>query len=107
EQVPVAAGRQESAKVPAAGRKPAAARRPGRTLVPVVMVDAADGELVSDDPAVPVPAGVRTLAGLFAWLGSGLPLGVARVHQDGKTWDAAVCLSAAAVALVKLPAKLP
>jgi hypothetical protein len=107
EQVPVAAGRQESAKVPAAGRKSAAGRRPGRTLVPVVMVDAADGELVSDDAAVPVPAGVRTLAGLFAWLGSGLPLGVARVHQDGKTWDAAVCLSAAAVALVKLPAKLP
>jgi hypothetical protein len=61
---------------------------------------------VVDTDQVPAPAGA-TLADLFAWLGSGLPLGVARMHSDDRDADGTVCLSAAACEVLKLPAKLP
>jgi hypothetical protein len=100
------ARRQESA-APARRRRPAASAAPARELVPVLLVDADGGELVHDVPGLPGLDGAKTLAALFAWLGSGLPLGVDKLHKDARAWDPVVILSAAAAELVKLPAKMP
>jgi hypothetical protein len=96
-----AARRQASA--PAKRRRPAA---PARELVSVVLVDVDGKELVHDVPELPAIGG-KTLADLFAWIGSGIPLGVPRLHKDGRAWDPVVILTPAACALVKLPATMP
>lgn len=91
-------------------RRPAAARaaRPARPeLVAAVAVDADDtGRLVVDVERLGAPESA-TADALFAWLGTVPPLGVARVHDDGEDRDGTVCLSAAACAVLKIPAKLP
>ncbi|GLW73648.1 hypothetical protein Kpho02_59470 [Kitasatospora phosalacinea] len=57
-------------------------------------------------PGAPVPAGPK-LADWFAWLGTGLPLRVERAHPQGRGGDGAVCLTAAALKQLGLPATLP
>jgi hypothetical protein len=107
------ASHQESAKVPttrrpaAGGRPQVRAARPQVERVAAVAVDVVDGVLVVDVDSVPAPGGAATLAGLFGWIGAGLPLGVERAHRDGRDTDGTVCLSAAACSALKLPAKLP
>ncbi|MGX4731437.1 hypothetical protein [Kitasatospora griseola] len=88
------------------GPVPSAASAAGR-WVPVVTLDAApDGGWVLDVPQVPAPAGAK-LGDWFAWLGTGLPLRVERAHPQGRGGDGAVCLTAAAVRQLGLPATLP
>ncbi len=73
----------------------------------MVALDAAeDGGWVLDVPGFPVPAGPK-LADWFAWLGTGLPLRVERAHPLGRGGDGAVCLTAAALKQLGLPATLP
>ncbi|MGW4809480.1 hypothetical protein [Kitasatospora sp. NPDC004272] len=87
---------------PTAAAAPAASR-----WVPVVALDAAeDGSWVLDVPGFPVPAGPK-LGDWFAWLGTGLPLRVERAHPQGRGGDGAVCLTAAALKQLGLPAALP
>ncbi|OKI95058.1 helix-turn-helix domain-containing protein [Kitasatospora sp. CB01950] len=82
--------------VPAAGR-----------WAPVVALDAdPDGGWVLDVPGFPAPAGPK-LTDWFAWLGTGLPLRVERAHPQGRGGDGAVCLTAAALGQLGLPATLP
>ncbi|WP_404870736.1 helix-turn-helix domain-containing protein (plasmid) [Kitasatospora griseola] len=91
------------AAAPAAGP---AAPTPGR-WVPVVALDAdPDGGWVLDVPGFPAPAGPK-LGDWFAWLGTGLPLRVERAHPQGRGGDGAVCLTAAALKQLGLPATLP
>ncbi|WP_199550269.1 hypothetical protein [Streptomyces sp. N35] len=59
-----------------------------------------------DIPEIPAPAGAK-LADFFAWLGTGLPLRVERVHQAGRHGDGILCLSAAAAVALGLPVELP
>jgi hypothetical protein len=91
-------------------RRPASPRavRPARPeLLPALAVDADDaGRLVLDVDHVPAPESA-TADALFAWLGTVPPIGVARVHEDAPDRDGTVCLSAAACAALKIPAKLP
>ena len=102
------------APAPARTRTTATPRRAARTrttaeapgLVAAVAVDIEDGRLVADTDAVPAPEGA-TLADLFAWVGSGLPLGVERLHRDGRRANGTVCLSAAACALLEIPETMP
>ncbi|MFB7484836.1 hypothetical protein ACFUEM_38700 [Streptomyces anulatus] len=77
-----------------------------RPAVAAVAVDVVADELVLDVDDVAAPEG-SGLADLFAWIGSGLPVRVERAHPDGRGGDGMVCLSAAALAAVKLPAKMP
>ncbi|MFD8596014.1 helix-turn-helix domain-containing protein [Kitasatospora sp. NPDC059646] len=87
---------------PASGAGPTAGR-----WVPVVALDAVDGGgWVLDVPGFPAPAGTK-LADWFAWLGTGLPLRVERAHPLGRGGDGAVCLTAAALKQLGLPAALP
>jgi hypothetical protein len=88
----------------AARTRTTAPERPA--LVAAVAVDIEGGRVVADADAVTAPAG-DTLADLFAWIGSGLPVGVPRLHQDDRDADGTVCLSAAVCAAWKIPAKLP
>ncbi|MEU3495307.1 helix-turn-helix transcriptional regulator [Kitasatospora cineracea] len=86
---------------------PAAAAPAAGRWVPVVALDAAkDGAWVLDVPGFPVPAGPK-LGDWFAWLGTGLPLRVERAHPQGRGGDGAVCLTAAALGQLGLPAALP
>ncbi|MFD4659817.1 hypothetical protein ACFWP2_29790 [Kitasatospora sp. NPDC058444] len=74
---------------------------------PVVALDAApDGTWVLDIPQVPAPAGPK-LGDWFAWLGTGLPLRIERAHPSGRAGDGTVCLTAAALKQLGLPAALP
>ncbi|GAA2753004.1 helix-turn-helix transcriptional regulator [Kitasatospora cinereorecta] len=74
---------------------------------PAVALDAApDGGWVLDVPQIPAPAGTR-LGDWFAWLGTGLPLRVERAHASGRGGDGMVCLTAAALKQLGLPATLP
>lgn len=97
---------------PSTSRRPssprAAAHRPGPELVAAVAVDVVDdaGHLVLDVDGIGAPE-KRTLDALFAWIGTGLPVGVEKQHKDGRRTDGALCLSAAACAALKLPANLP
>ncbi|MDX2683685.1 hypothetical protein [Streptomyces soliscabiei] len=111
----VHADTREGAAAPARTRTTATPRRAARTrttaegpgLVAAVAVDADDaGRLVADTDQVPAPAG-DSLADLFAWLASRLPLGVERLHQDGRRADGTVCLSAAACEALGIPAAVP
>ncbi|MGE7439781.1 helix-turn-helix domain-containing protein [Kitasatospora sp. NPDC001175] len=106
------------------GQRPAAPRTPNRSATarpagqavttsaaarwwPVVALDVAeDGGWVLDVPQVPAPAGPK-LADWFAWLGTGLPLRVERAHPLGRGGDGTVCLTAAALKQLGLPAALP
>ncbi|PJN21095.1 transcriptional regulator [Kitasatospora sp. CB02891] len=90
----------------ATGPAPAVVPAVGR-WVPVVALDATpDGGWVLDVPGFPAPAGPK-LGDWFAWLGTGLPLRVERAHPSGRGGDGAVCLTAAALKSLGLPAALP
>ncbi|MFJ8444357.1 helix-turn-helix domain-containing protein [Kitasatospora griseola] len=98
---------------PAAPRSASSASSAGAVVsaagrwVPVVALDAAeDGSWALDVPGFPAPAGSR-LTDWFAWLGTGLPLRVERAHPQGRGGDGAVCLTAAALKQLGLPAALP
>ncbi|MEU8516340.1 hypothetical protein AB0C76_32875 [Kitasatospora sp. NPDC048722] len=104
------APRREPAKAPA--RRPVTkTTRPTRTApaktAAAVAVDVVDGEWTVDTD-MPAPTGKLTWDALLAWIGAGLPmLGVDRLHRDGTDADGTVCLTAAAAAALKIPAKLP
>lgn len=96
--------RRSTSRRPAA---PRAARPASPELVAAVAVDVDDaGRLVVDVDGIGSPESV-TADALFGWLGTVPPIGVARVHEDAPDRDGTVCLSAAALAALKLPAKLP
>lgn len=96
--------------------RPAAPRPSGPTAAPsaaaarwwpAVALDVADGGgWVLDVPQIPAPAGTK-LPDWFAWLGTGLPLRVERAHPAGRGGDGMVCLTAAALKQLGLPATLP
>ncbi|MFJ9448368.1 helix-turn-helix domain-containing protein [Kitasatospora sp. NPDC101235] len=103
------------------GQRPAAARAsrpsparpaPATTTAaarwwPAVALDVADGGgWVLDVPQIPAPAGTK-LGDWFAWLGTGLPLRVERAHPAGRGGDGMVCLTAASLTQLGLPAALP
>ena len=93
----------------AAGQPPRpSGERPRRTSAhqPALAIDAADGTWAIDLPDVPGPAGPKA-ADCMAWLGTGLPLQVERIHPDGRDVDGFVCLSAAAMKVFGLPADFP
>ncbi|WP_198045380.1 hypothetical protein [Kitasatospora mediocidica] len=73
---------------------------------PAVALDIADGGWALDVPQIPAPAGTK-LGDWFAWLGTGLPLRVERAHPAGRGGDGMVCLTAAALGQLGLPATLP
>lgn len=83
---------------------PSSAASPSRWSA--VALDHADDGWVLDVAQVPAPAGPK-LADWFAWLGTGLPLRVDRLHTAGRAGDGMVCLSAAALKALALPANLP
>ncbi|MEE1931466.1 hypothetical protein V1J52_25440 [Streptomyces sp. TRM 70351] len=86
------------------GPAPSAAAAASRW--PAVALDAGEDGWLVDVGQVPVPAGPK-LTDWMAWLGTGLPLRVDRVHPAGKGGDGVVCLSAAALKALALPAALP
>lgn len=89
---------------PSGTAAPAAA--PTASRWPAVALDHTDDGWALDVPQVPAPAGPK-LADWFAWLGTGLPLRVDRLHTAGRAGDGMVCLSAAALHALALPAALP
>jgi hypothetical protein len=102
-----------------APRRPAPTPRPGRSASaptaaatavprrwPAVALDVGPDGWTLDIEQVPPPAG-KKLTDWFAWLGTGLPLRVDRVHDAGRNGDGSVCLSAAALKMLGLPAVLP
>ncbi|MFJ9427982.1 hypothetical protein [Streptomyces sp. NPDC101249] len=97
------ARKSSTSRRPAAPRAVRAARP---ELLAAVAVDADDaGRLVLDVAGGSLES--PTVDGLFAWLGTVPAIGVARVHEDAPDRDGTVCLSAAACAALKIPAKLP
>ncbi|MER0476861.1 hypothetical protein ABR737_00570 [Streptomyces sp. Edi2] len=105
-------------RTPSAPRRPAVSPRSSRSSTPtttaatapsrwpaVALDTDADGWNLDIDQ-VPPPAGGK-LTDWFAWLGTGLPLRVERIHDAGRNGDGIVCLSAAAVKKLGLPAALP
>ncbi|MCZ4124973.1 helix-turn-helix domain-containing protein [Streptomyces sp. H39-S7] len=108
---PAAPGRRpataRTASRPAAPRPTATADQAAARWWPAVALDvAADGSWLLDVPQVPAPAGNK-LGDWFAWLGTGLPLRVERAHASGRGGDGMVCLTAAALKQLGLPAVLP
>ncbi|MFG3053614.1 multiprotein-bridging factor 1 family protein [Kitasatospora sp. NPDC048239] len=106
---PAPSAKTRPATTPAAARL--AAPRPASPAAarwwPAVALDAApDGGWVLDVPQIPAPAGPK-LGDWFAWLGTGLPLRVERAHPMGRGGDGMVCLTAAALGQLGLPATLP
>ncbi|MFD2623863.1 hypothetical protein, partial [Streptomyces chumphonensis] len=89
-----------------AGPAPSSTAAAAPSRWPAVALDAAESGWRVDVGQVPVPAGPK-LADWFAWLGTGLPLRVDRIHPAGKGGDGVVCLSAAALKALALPAALP
>ncbi|MFE1476534.1 hypothetical protein ACFW6N_22130 [Streptomyces cyaneofuscatus] len=87
------------------GRSTAPAANPPRRW-PAVALDHGTEGWELDVPQVPRPAGTK-LTDWFAWLGTGLPLRIDRVHEAGRTGDGMVCLSAAALKALGLPASFP
>ncbi|MFF7993446.1 helix-turn-helix domain-containing protein [Kitasatospora xanthocidica] len=107
---PASAARPRSATARTAAC-PAATRPAGPSAAPrwwpAVALDVAEGgDWVLDVPQVPAPAGTK-LGDWFAWLGTGLPLRVERAHPAGRGGDGMVCLTAAALKQLGLPATLP
>ncbi|WP_328911657.1 MULTISPECIES: helix-turn-helix domain-containing protein [unclassified Streptomyces] len=90
---------------PAAPR-PAATAAAARWWSAVALDVAEGGGWVLDVPQIPAPAGPK-LGDWFAWLGTGLPLRVERAHPAGRGGDGMVCLTAAALKQLGLPAMLP
>ncbi|MCX4826747.1 hypothetical protein OG883_44705 [Streptomyces sp. NBC_01142] len=87
------------------GRSAPPAVNPPRRWPAVALDHGAEGwEL--DVAQVPRPAGTK-LTDWFAWLGTGLPLRIDRVHDAGRTGDGMVCLSATALKALGLPASFP
>ncbi|MFE7528548.1 hypothetical protein ACFU7Y_22925 [Kitasatospora sp. NPDC057542] len=109
---PASAGSRPATSRTAA--RPAAARPAGPAATaaaarwwPAVALDVADGGgWVLDVPQIPASAGIK-LGDWFAWLGTGLPLRVERAHPAGRGGDGMVCLTAAALKQLGLPAALP
>ncbi|MFE6056873.1 multiprotein-bridging factor 1 family protein [Kitasatospora sp. NPDC056446] len=92
-----------AARRPAGPAAPAAAAR----WWPAVALDVTeDGTWVLDVPQTPAPAGTK-LGDWFAWLGTGLPLRVERAHPAGRGGDGMLCLTAAALKQLGLPATFP
>ncbi|MFD7645841.1 multiprotein-bridging factor 1 family protein [Kitasatospora sp. NPDC059795] len=102
--VPPRAAAQPSAAAPTVG--PTAAPTAGRWATVVALDAAEDGGWALDVPGFPAPAGPK-LTDWFAWLGTGLPLRVERAHPQGRGGDGALCLTAAALKQLGLPAALP
>jgi hypothetical protein len=104
--VPVVATVLSSA--PAGKARRATRRQESRPVVAAVALDAADGEqLLADVDGMSAPDGA-TLADVFGWIAAVGPcVGVPRLHADVRGSDGTVCLSAAVLRAVKLPAKLP
>ncbi|MEY9940526.1 helix-turn-helix domain-containing protein [Streptacidiphilus sp. MAP5-3] len=107
-----AAPSRRTAPTRASGRA-AAPRTPGPSAPesaarwwPAVALDVVPDGWVLDVPQVPAPAGAR-LTDLFAWLGTGLPLRIERVHAAGRGGDGTVVLTAGALTALGLPAVLP
>ncbi|MEU4077673.1 hypothetical protein [Streptomyces venezuelae] len=73
---------------------------------PAVSLDHNENGWQVDISQVPPPAGTK-LTDWFAWLGTGLPLRIDRVHDAGRTGDGIVCLSAPALKALGLPATFP
>ncbi|MET9183272.1 hypothetical protein ABZX88_34435 [Kitasatospora aureofaciens] len=101
---PAPAKRRPASK---ASARPVRAERPKPERVAAVAVDVVDGEWTVDTDAVHAPTGKITWDALLAWIGGGLPLGIDRIHRDGKDADGTVVLTAAACSALKVPAKLP
>ncbi|MET8605556.1 hypothetical protein ABZV92_18640 [Streptomyces rubiginosohelvolus] len=83
---------------------PATAAPPRRW--PAVALDIGPEGWLLDIPQFPAPAGTK-LTDWFAWLGTGLPVRVDRVHDAGRNGDGIICLSASALKALSLPAGLP
>ncbi|GGU40751.1 hypothetical protein [Streptomyces violascens] len=81
-----------------------AANKPRRW--PAVALDHNAEGWTLDVEQVPPPAGTK-VTDWFAWLGTGLPLRIDRIHDAGRTGDGMVCLSAAALKALGLPASFP
>lgn len=95
-------GRRAPAR--AGSSSPPAANAPRRW--PAVALDHDGHGWQVDIAQVPAPAGAK-LTDWFAWLGTGLPLRIDRVHGAGRTGDGIVCLSAPALKALGLPAAFP
>jgi hypothetical protein len=98
------AGRRPTRPRPPSRPAPATAATPRRW--PAVALDDGETGWSLDIPQIPAPAG-KKLTDWFAWLGTGLPLRVDRVHDAGRGSDGLVCLSATALKTLGLPAALP
>ncbi|MFE1189942.1 hypothetical protein [[Kitasatospora] papulosa] len=93
--------------------RPASARRPASASTtatarrwPAVALDHTEDGWALDLREVPAPAG-KKLTDWVAWLGTGLPLRVERLHTSGRVGDGMVCLTAPAVKALGLPDTLP
>lgn len=105
-----------AAPAPARTRTTASPRRAARTrttaperpgLVAAVCLDAGRGGTVTADvDGIGVP-GAATVEALFAWVASGLALGIAPVHADGRRHNGTVVLSAKLCRALGLPKTLP
>lgn len=73
---------------------------------PAVALDSSTDGWMLDVDQVPAPAGTK-LADWFHWLGTGLPLRIDRIHDAGRPGDGMVCLSAATLKTLGLPASFP
>ncbi|MFD7621890.1 hypothetical protein [Streptomyces sp. NPDC059802] len=106
-------GRSPQVAARSGGRRTPARDAPGATPVtnkprrwPAVALDHDGAGWNLDIEQVPPPAGTK-VTDWFAWLGTGLPLRIDRVHDAGRTGDGMVCLSAPALKALGLPAAFP
>lgn len=113
---PAPAYRGRPERTASAPARPAAARRvtPAPTAStastvrrwPAVALDHTENGWSLDVRDVPPPAGTK-LTDWAAWLGTGLPLRVDRLHPAARGGDGMVCLTAPAVKALGLPPALP
>ncbi|WP_042386519.1 helix-turn-helix domain-containing protein [Streptacidiphilus melanogenes] len=104
-----AAPSRRPASTPARTGSRPAAQRPAESAArwwPAVALDAAPDRWVLDVPQVPAPAGPK-LTDVLAWLGTGLPLRIERIHAAGRGGDGIVVLTAGALTQLGLPVTLP
>ncbi|MFD4525640.1 hypothetical protein ACFWP7_17270 [Streptomyces sp. NPDC058470] len=106
-------GRSPQVAARSGGRRTPARDAPGTAPVtnkprrwPAVALDHDGADWNLDIEQVPPPAGTK-VTDWFAWLGTGLPLRIDRVHDAGRTGDGMVCLSATALKALGLPAAFP
>ncbi|MFB8401173.1 hypothetical protein [Streptomyces sp. NPDC055912] len=100
------AARPASRRPPAAAAQPANSATSGPRRWPAVALESGPDGWSLDVEQVPRPAGPKT-TDWFAWLGTGLPLRIDRIHDAGRTSDGMVCLSSSALQTLGLPAALP